>query len=103
MRILENSRAASPIKRGFETDESYFARAESRGDTGAYGKIIVFGLHKRCSKVYAEIVPDAKHRLARFKRIPRKKLTTCIKEAEFHFNHRAEAKICILYSAQRIS
>ncbi len=44
-----------------EADERYFGvhRKEKRG-RGAGGKVPVFGLLKRCGKVFTVIIPDAK-------------------------------------------
>jgi len=51
----------SPVGGELEADESYFGSRRVRGKRGrgASGKTIVFGLLKRGSQVYTEIVPDA--------------------------------------------
>ena len=60
--IAEYSRQTSPFSGEVEIDESYFGAKRFKGKRGrgASGKTIVFGLLKRGSKVYTEIIPDAK-------------------------------------------
>ena len=62
-RLAESCELASPLQGAVEVDESYFGARRVRGkrgkrERGAYGKTIVFGVLKRESKVYTEIVPD---------------------------------------------
>jgi transposase len=62
-RIAEECERQSPFKNGeAEVDESYFGPHRVRGKRGrgAARKTIVFGLLKRDSKVYTEIVADCK-------------------------------------------
>ena len=61
-RIEEYSCENSPIRGGFEADESYFGprRVKGKRGRGAGSKTVVFGLYKRDGKVYTETVPDAK-------------------------------------------
>ncbi|MDQ3255020.1 MAG: IS1595 family transposase [Acidobacteriota bacterium] len=62
-RIAEDCERASPLSVGeVEVGESYFGARRVRGKRGrgASGKTIVFGVLKRDSKVYTEIVPDCK-------------------------------------------
>ena len=60
-RIAEACEQQSPFKGVVEVDESYFGPRRIRGKRGrgASGKTIVFGVLKRNSKVFTEIVPDA--------------------------------------------
>jgi len=60
--ICVNDFPVEPEKEEFEADESYFGPKRIRGKRGrgAGSKTIVFGLYKRCGKVYTEIVPDVK-------------------------------------------
>lgn len=64
LRIFDFCLVDSPfsVLGDIELDESYFGAKRVRGKRGrgAYGKTIVFGLLKRGSKVYTEIVPDCK-------------------------------------------
>jgi len=57
-RIVMICEQDSPLSGGIEVDESYFGarRIKGKRGRGAYGKTIVFGLLKRESKVYTEIV-----------------------------------------------
>lgn len=50
----------SPFSGEIELDESYFASryVRDKGGRGALGKIIIFGIYKRSSKVYTEIVTN---------------------------------------------
>jgi hypothetical protein len=67
-RIAEECERQSPFKNGeVEVDESYFGPHRVRGKRGrgAGRKTIVFGLLKRDSRVYTEIVPDCKRLLYR--------------------------------------
>ena len=59
-RIAQTCEQESPLNGAVEVDESYFGARRVRGKRGrgAYGKTIVFGLLKRNSKVYTEIVAD---------------------------------------------
>ena len=59
--IYFNSQDVGLLEGEIEVDESYFggARKGKRG-RGAAGKVPVFGLLKRNSKVYAAMIPDAK-------------------------------------------
>jgi transposase-like protein len=65
LRIYNYCLVSSPVKaeiEEYEADESYFGPRRIRGKRGrgAGQKIIVFGLYKRDSHVYTEIVPDCK-------------------------------------------
>ena len=61
VRIAEYCELLSPFSGEIEVDESYFGGKHSgKRGRGAEGKTIVFGLLKRGSKVYTEIVPDVK-------------------------------------------
>ena len=59
-RIAVACEAESPFFGEVEVDESYFGARRVKGvrGRGAKGKTIVFGLFKRHSHVYTEIVPD---------------------------------------------
>jgi len=59
-RIAVACEAESPFSGEVEVDESYFGARRVKGvrGRGAKGKTIVFGLFKRHSHVYTEIVPD---------------------------------------------
>jgi hypothetical protein len=59
-RIAFACEAESPFSGVIEVDESYFGARRVKGvrGRGAKGKTIVFGLFKRHSHVYTEIVPD---------------------------------------------
>jgi transposase-like protein len=59
-RIAVACEAESPFSGEIEVDESYFGARRVKGvrGRGAKGKTIVFGLFKRHSHVYTEIVPD---------------------------------------------
>ena len=61
-RIAEHCEQQSPFQGEVEVDESYFGPKRVRGKRGrgAGGKTIVFGIFKRNSHVYTEIVPNAK-------------------------------------------
>ena len=60
-RIANYCEASSPLSGEVEVDESYFGPRRVRGKKGrgAGKKIIVFGVLKRKSKVYTQIVPNA--------------------------------------------
>ena len=60
--IYDNSQKADVFSGAIEIDESYFGgmRKGKRG-RGAAGKVPVFGLLKRNGKVYAVMIPNAKH------------------------------------------
>lgn len=60
-KISQECERCSPFSGELEADESYFGARRVRGKRGrgASGKTIVFGLLKRDSQVYTEIVPDA--------------------------------------------
>lgn len=60
-RIAQFCEQQSPFQGEVEVDESYFGPKRVRGKRGrgAGGKTIVFGIFKRNSHVYTEIVPDA--------------------------------------------
>ena len=59
-RIAEKCAIESPLSGEVEVDESFFGagRVKGKRGRGAGGKIIVFGLLKRNSKVYTKIVPN---------------------------------------------
>jgi len=59
-RIAEHCETQSPFKGEIEVDESYFGgkRIKGKRGRGAYKKTPVFGILKRGSKVYTEVVPD---------------------------------------------
>jgi hypothetical protein len=62
-RLAPDCLRQSPFSRcEVEVDESYFGARRVRGKRGrgASGKTIVFGIFKRNSCVYTEIVPDCK-------------------------------------------
>ena len=59
--IYAHSDEAGLFEGEVEVDESYFGgRRKGKRGRGAAGKIPVFGLLKRNSKVYAVVIPDAK-------------------------------------------
>ncbi len=60
-RLAEHCEQVSPLGGELEADESYFGPRRIRGlrGRGAGSKTVVFGLLKRGSSVYTEIVPNA--------------------------------------------
>jgi transposase-like protein len=56
--IASYCESESPFSGDIELDESYFGRIRGKRGSGAYGKTIVFGIHKRNGCVYTEIVPN---------------------------------------------
>ena len=60
-RLAQQCEQVSPLGGELETDESYFGPGRIRGlrGRGAGQKTVVFGLLKRGSNVYTEIVPNA--------------------------------------------
>ena len=60
-RIASHCEASSPLSGEVEVEESYFGPRRVRGKKGrgAGRKIVVFGMLKRRSKVYTQIVPNA--------------------------------------------
>jgi len=59
-RIAEHCETRSPFRGEIEVDESYFGgkRIKGKRGRGAYKKTHVFGILKRCGKIYTEVVPD---------------------------------------------
>lgn len=59
-RLLQDCQRESPFSDEVEIDHSYFGGRHAKGKIGrgAAGETIVFGIYKRNSKVYTEIVPD---------------------------------------------
>ena len=64
-RLAEYCEQVSPLGGELEADESYFGPRRVRGlrGRGAAQKTVVFGLLKRGSSVYTEIVPNASKRI----------------------------------------
>jgi transposase len=64
-RLAEHCEQVSPLGGELEADESYFGPRRVRGlrGRGAGQKTVVFGLLKRGSNVYTEIVPNASKRI----------------------------------------
>jgi transposase len=65
LRLAEHCEQVSPLGGELEADESYFGPRRVRGlrGRGAGQKTVVFGLLKRGSDVYTEIVPNASKRI----------------------------------------